>query len=186
MSENDAFLDAIRAAPNDVATRHVYADWLDEHGHAGGAFLRAECEWFDLPPGPQKDECFARLQDAGVDLESDWLASVSRVPIEICGVRFRFRCPKRWELLQVTSNAALRFCEECRQDVYFCDTIQKAQEHAKHGHCVAVDARLPRTRNDLSVRPRSVMMGRIMPESMRRDPLSRWLLPENEPSGESA
>jgi hypothetical protein len=78
-----------------LATRLVYADWLDEHGYGGGAFLRAECEWFDLSLGSQKDECFARLQEAGVDLETDWLAAVSRVPIENCGLRFRFRCPKR-------------------------------------------------------------------------------------------
>lgn len=168
MSDNDAFLDAIRAAPNDVATRLVYADWLDEHGHGGSAFLRAECEWFDLPHGPQKEECFARLQKAGVDFESYWLAAVCRAPIENCNVQFQFRCPKRWELLQVTSDDTVRYCDACQQNVYFCDTIFDAKVHATNGHCVAVDARLSRTPNDLKRLRRSVTAGVIIPEWTRR------------------
>jgi len=168
MSDNDAFLDAIRAAPNDVATRLVYADWLDEHGHGGSAFLRAECEWFDLPHGPQKEECFARLQKAGVDLESYWLAAVCRAPIENCNVRFEFRCPKRWELLEKTSDETIRYCDACQQNVYFCDTIQEARDLAANRECVAVDARLSRTHNDIKPWDNLVTMGVIMPEWTRR------------------
>jgi uncharacterized protein (TIGR02996 family) len=185
MSENDAFLKAIRATPNDLATRLVYADWLDEHGHGGGAFLRAECEWYDLPPGPQKDECFARLQEAGGDLESDWLAAVSRVPIENCGLRFQFRCPNRWELLKVTSDESVRYCGACRKNVYFCETIDEAKEHAANRHCVAVDARLSRTPNDLLPWHEMLTVGFIMPERTR-DLLPVRLIPEEEEvTGES-
>ena len=38
MSERRAFLDAIRAQPDEAATRLIYADWLDEHGES----LRAD------------------------------------------------------------------------------------------------------------------------------------------------
>src|SRR6478752_6735261 len=31
MTDEAAFLEAIRAAPNDLAPRLVYADWLDDH-----------------------------------------------------------------------------------------------------------------------------------------------------------
>jgi uncharacterized protein (TIGR02996 family) len=45
MSEDAAFRAAIQADPTAVATRLVYADWLDEHGRPEYAsFLRAQCE----------------------------------------------------------------------------------------------------------------------------------------------
>lgn len=45
MSDADAFLDAIFAAPDDDLPRLVYADWLDEHDQPERAeFIRVECE----------------------------------------------------------------------------------------------------------------------------------------------
>ena len=40
MSDESAFLQAIRANPDDDTTRLVYADWLDERGDARGRFVR--------------------------------------------------------------------------------------------------------------------------------------------------
>jgi uncharacterized protein (TIGR02996 family) len=43
--DEQAFLDAIIAAPDDDAPRLIYADWLDEHGHAERAeFIRLQSE----------------------------------------------------------------------------------------------------------------------------------------------
>ena len=41
MSDADAFLDAIFAQPDDDTPRLVYADWLEEHGHADYASLNS-------------------------------------------------------------------------------------------------------------------------------------------------
>lgn len=44
MSDADAFLDAIFAAPDDDLPRLVYADWLEEHGQQAYAeFIRLKC-----------------------------------------------------------------------------------------------------------------------------------------------
>ena len=45
MTDEAAFLAAVRAAPDDDLPRLVYADWLDEHGEADRAeFIRVQCE----------------------------------------------------------------------------------------------------------------------------------------------
>jgi uncharacterized protein (TIGR02996 family) len=45
LSEADAFLDAIWAAPDDDTPRLVYADWLEEHGYPDYArFIRLSCQ----------------------------------------------------------------------------------------------------------------------------------------------
>jgi uncharacterized protein (TIGR02996 family) len=42
-TDRDAFLRAIRDRPDDALPRLIFADWLDEHGHAGeAAWLRAD------------------------------------------------------------------------------------------------------------------------------------------------
>jgi uncharacterized protein (TIGR02996 family) len=47
--EADAFLQAIRATPDDDTPRLVYADWLEEHGEPRGEFIRVQCEIPRLP-----------------------------------------------------------------------------------------------------------------------------------------
>src|SRR6476620_2551512 len=45
MPDDDAFLRAIIANPDDDLPRLVYADWLDEHGEPERAeFIRVQCE----------------------------------------------------------------------------------------------------------------------------------------------
>lgn len=44
MSDEGAFLAAIRANPADDLTRLVYADWLDERGDARGEYIRLQAE----------------------------------------------------------------------------------------------------------------------------------------------
>ena len=45
MTEQDALLEAVFAAPADDLPRLVYADWLDDHGEAAhAAFIRAQIE----------------------------------------------------------------------------------------------------------------------------------------------
>jgi uncharacterized protein (TIGR02996 family) len=42
MGHDDAFIAAIAGCPDDIGRRLVYADWLEERGHAGAEYLRAE------------------------------------------------------------------------------------------------------------------------------------------------
>jgi carbon storage regulator len=42
--QEEAFLGAITAGPDDEATRLVYADWLEERGDPLGEFLRIQCQ----------------------------------------------------------------------------------------------------------------------------------------------
>src|SRR5581483_8841826 len=91
-----------------------------------------------------------RLSEVGSGLDPEWVATVSRVPIEGCGVSFRFRCPKQWERLTPTADRTVRFCEGCRREVFFCSTLSVAQTHAAVGDCIAVDSRLLRRDGDLA------------------------------------
>lgn len=81
-SEENAFLAAIRTAPDDNLPRLVYADWLDEQNKPGGAFLRRECEAVKIDS--TTDEWWVamhELREAGQDLEEEWIAAVSRIPL---------------------------------------------------------------------------------------------------------
>ncbi|HTU17983.1 MAG TPA: TIGR02996 domain-containing protein [Gemmataceae bacterium] len=55
MTPEEAFIQAIRAAPADDASRLIYADWLDEHGHPDRAeFIRIQCRTFRLAEEDQR------------------------------------------------------------------------------------------------------------------------------------
>ena len=66
MSDRDALLAAIRAAPDDDAPRLVYADWLDEHGDPDRAeFIRLQIE---IDPYRRPDSDLDRWRRATIDL----------------------------------------------------------------------------------------------------------------------
>src|ERR1022692_1698756 len=50
MTHEDAFLQAILAAPDDDAPRLIFADWLEERGDSRGAFIRIQCALARLDP----------------------------------------------------------------------------------------------------------------------------------------
>lgn len=121
-----------------------------ECGDRRADFLRLENELAKLPVGEERyTRLKSRLGEVGRGIDEGWVAAVSRIAIENCGVSFRYRCPKRWEHLQPTADESERFCEACRRKVYFCSTLVVAQTHAALGDCVAVDPRLLRKPNDL-------------------------------------
>jgi uncharacterized protein (TIGR02996 family) len=81
VTDDEAFVRAIVAAPADEAPRLVYADWLDERGNPRGAYLRAEA----ANPGDVD-----RLRPLAAGLDPVWLARVSRPPAGLCWDRVRF------------------------------------------------------------------------------------------------
>lgn len=50
-TEAEAFLQRIRAYPDDDAQRLIFADWLDEQGDPRGRFVRVQLALAALPPG---------------------------------------------------------------------------------------------------------------------------------------
>jgi uncharacterized protein (TIGR02996 family) len=83
MSEEDAFLHAVRASPADTDLRTVYADWLDEHGDPRGEYLRLECELAsrsETSPSRSNEAQIRRLRKRLFKLrptmDNDWLAQM--------------------------------------------------------------------------------------------------------------
>jgi hypothetical protein len=165
--------------------RLVYSDWLEEQGGsvagAKAEFLRLAVQ-MALPTGRKREKKAGakRLQQLAAGLDTDWLAVVSRLAIENCPgkraeaesrpfhvVRFDYICDRRWEDLRPTEDGAVRFCEGCRQNVHYCDTIMEAREHAQHRRCIAVDLGVIRRDEDLE--PQRMWLGRPSPATIRRE-----------------
>ena len=143
------------AAGDDVgdATRAVYADWLEEHGHVREAeFIRLQQALRGLPP---EDSTFERrtreLRELAQVVDYRWRVRVARPAIERCGgnVRFDFQCPKDWGSLAATEREDQRFCGSCKQHVHYCTTVPEARDHAARGECVALDLRAQRWHQDV-------------------------------------
>ncbi len=64
MTEEQSFIQAIRASPRDDVSRLVYADWLEERGDPAGEYLRLESALASAPGRSRKaKELRARLQE---------------------------------------------------------------------------------------------------------------------------
>ncbi len=163
MSDVLAFLRAVAEGPADEATRLVFADWLEERGDWRGEYLRLDCA-LQRPAAKGEDRAAtrARWQELRERLSPSWRAVLERPPIEKC-VRFKFECPERWDRLRPTGVAAVRFCDSCRQSVFYCHSIEEAREHAGQGHCVAVDAAVARSPGDL-VEDGEMLLGMLVSE----------------------
>ena len=155
MSDESAFLAGIRAEPKDDLRRLVYADWLEERGSDEARFkaeyLRLEVHIAAMEPRhPERDGHIVRLRTLARLLTSYWKASVSKLDIERCAVRWEFLCPKKWDELTETPDALVRHCSACKKDVHYCTSIEEARKLAVlGGHCVVIDLRVRRQENDL-------------------------------------
>ena len=89
-AEAEAFLQRIRAYPDDDAPRLVFADWLDEQGDPRGAFIRVQLALaqLEVDPGaerlnrPEREALRARLLATQQELldahEEEWTAPFRR------------------------------------------------------------------------------------------------------------
>jgi uncharacterized protein (TIGR02996 family) len=173
MSEEEAFLDALRSKPDDDVTRLVYADWLDEQGGAASTakseFLRLQCQLAEMQDGKPFLKATKQLAKMATKLDTVWLRIVSRVPIENCELWFEFQCPKQWDKLQPTAEAGVRFCEVCQKNVHYSRTVNQARGHALQGRCVAVELGVPRSKGDL-IEVRMLMGISVPPRLPEPDP----------------
>ncbi len=58
--------------------------------------------------------------------------------IRNCPIKFGKVCPKSWDALRETDDQAVRHCDACREDVFFCSSDADAIAHAQKGHCIAM------------------------------------------------
>jgi uncharacterized protein (TIGR02996 family) len=159
MHHEEGFLKALLLDPSDDTTRLVYADFLEEHGETDSAgkieYLRATVELARIKAGKHNKKV-KRVQKLAATLIGDWLAVVSRLPIENCAKKrdmlnrmFYFPCDKRWEDLQPTANDKIRFCSGCQHEVFYSHTLPEARQHVQENHCVAINPGVIRILYDL-------------------------------------
>lgn len=86
MTHDEAFIQAIREAPDDDAPRLIYADWLEEHGQADRAeFIRIQCRLARMPEAdPNAASLWARAEEL---LRANWEAWVGPLR-ELVGPRY--------------------------------------------------------------------------------------------------
>ena len=61
-----------------------------------------------------------------------------RLIIENCALEFDFECPLEWSKLKATDSAGIKFCSECKNNVYRCESLEEINKHIDQGHCIAV------------------------------------------------
>lgn len=126
MTERDeeAFLAALAADPDDKEARSRYADWLEERG-ARGEYLRLTRLLAALDPDHlQRPEAEERLSVARRNVDRSWLAKVEPSPGE-------HRCFRRNEQGEHTESQFHREAQDTRCDVWkrLLDLIEDTSAH---------------------------------------------------------
>jgi uncharacterized protein (TIGR02996 family) len=136
-----------------------------------------------------------KLQELAATIDPNWLALLSDPVIEACGKsqgqafhpRFNFICDQSWADMRPTGNESVRHCQTCGKNVYFCDNIADAREHAQRRDCIAVDLGVIRRKGDLVD---IAFLGQPTKEDYRQayergaDPVSRARLDARKRDGE--
>lgn len=78
MSDDQDFLRAVLASPQDNSLRLVYADWLEERGDPRAMFLRLEVARHETDPSARPRDLGEQLRHARCGLDARWLALVDR------------------------------------------------------------------------------------------------------------
>lgn len=82
MNENDHFEQAILDNPEDISTRLVYADWLEERGDARAEYIRLEVELSQCSkPDENREKKRARLEELRKTVDRKWAIAVGLVRI---------------------------------------------------------------------------------------------------------
>lgn len=66
--------------------------------------------------------------------------------ITLRNCQFKFKCPKQWDSLERTNRTDVRFCDHCKEKVYFCHTSHELREAIEKNYCVAINK--PRGKNN--------------------------------------
>eukprot|EP00930_Biecheleria_cincta_P027431 TRINITY_DN19278_c0_g1_i1.p1 TRINITY_DN19278_c0_g1~~TRINITY_DN19278_c0_g1_i1.p1 ORF type:complete len:358 (-),score=86.35 TRINITY_DN19278_c0_g1_i1:178-1251(-) len=88
---------------------------------------------------------YSLAQQAGVEWSGDdpfrprEAVPPKALDIENCDSAWEYKCPKTWESLTPTERSTERFCQTCKETVYFCRTEAELEERTKQRRCVAFD-----------------------------------------------
>ncbi len=89
--EEEAFLRAISAAPDDSAVRLIYADWLEDQGDPRAEFVRLQVRLREMPvEDPGRPQLQSREQQLRASCPAYWLARLD--PPVWCAVGNIVRC----------------------------------------------------------------------------------------------
>ena len=125
-AEEAALVDAI--VTGDVATRMIYADWLEGRGDLARADIVRR-----LAEGAELD---SDLLLALAPTNVRWRARVLEPPIEKCK---KGDCPRHWGALERSGRADVRRCDRCAKLALYCVNAAQAAEHQKAGGVVVYD-----------------------------------------------
>ena len=119
----------------DIASRMIYADWLEGRGDVDRADIVRR-----LAEGGALD---AQLLLALAPTNVRWRARVLEPAIEQCA---REDCNRHWGALERTARADLRRCGRCTKLALYCVNAGQAAEHRSNGGVVVYDPFASRTR----------------------------------------
>ncbi|MFY0536122.1 diguanylate cyclase [Nannocystis pusilla] len=153
----------------DDAGRLAYAKLVEGRDPARAEWLRLEVALHSRPAADPAT--IARFIELGRQIGFDYANLLLRDVIMNCGsdsarrerprVRFLFACTKRWETLAPGESDSVRFCQQCKEQVYYCDTVKDAETRALAGQCIAI--------------PKQLSDGGVESHAMGRpDPTSDW------------
>lgn len=125
-AEEAALVGAI--VTGDVASRMIYADWLEGRGDLERADIVRR-----LAEGAPMD---SELQLALAPTNVRWRARVLEPTIELCRNK---ECPRHWGALERTGRADIRRCDRCAKLALYCVNAAQAAEHQKAGGVVVYD-----------------------------------------------
>lgn len=132
-AEEAALVDAI--VTGDVASRMIYADWLEGRGD----LARADIVRRLAEGGPPDHEVLLALAPTNVR----WRARVLEPTIEHCPDD---GCPRHWGALERSGRADVRRCDRCAKLALYCVNAAQAAEHRRAGGVVVYDPFATRTR----------------------------------------
>lgn len=78
--------------------------------------------------------------------------------INIRNCIFGFKCTKKWEDLNYTSNKGVKFCDDCQREVHFIDDVLSLEQAIILNRCVAVST--PSEKNEIVT---EVTVGMVLP-----------------------
>lgn len=85
---SDALLQEIRANPEDLMSRLIYADWLEEQGDPLAELIRVQCELAELPiDSDARAELKRREKDLVEEYRAQWIEPLERLNVR--GVEIR-------------------------------------------------------------------------------------------------
>ena len=142
--EDMTFLRGILTDPEDLTRWLVYADWLDDRDQPLRAqYLRLSVELGQFSEGhPMRDVLGRRIAELKGQLDPDWVMMFDTPRIGGCYNRWQYQCPLTWDSLYATDTPDIRICLRCRQPVFYCHTLEEADQFASAGLCVAISSRV--------------------------------------------